>query len=277
MPSVVRPTRAAQVNRVWNLLDRNASDFDVLGAAVDSLSVPATAPFPAPIAIGLDTNALFRIVRHRNNAEIVDLLSRSRSRLVLPGQAVQEFWNNKLVAIESLGKKATDLLGNLSKEIDQIAEELDNDEELEALTVALAAFASNHKELTGGALVGAMKSMFAMLQEKSICEFVPRRRFLELGNTRLLTKTPPGFKDAPLLGDYYVWADFLLGLCVAGFTKPRRASPQREVVFVSEDRKFDWEVKGQPHPLLVAEIRQLVGATLRVLSVEELLTELRSR
>ena len=86
----------ARLSKLQSLLDRRIS--------IDSLSALASGIRHKPIAvaqlqdvaIGIDSSVFLKIVGHRKSADIIDYLSLQHAApLILPGQAVQEFWNNQ--------------------------------------------------------------------------------------------------------------------------------------------------------------------------------------
>ncbi len=84
--------------------------------------------------------------------------------------------------------------------------------------------------------------------------YVPRTPFFQIARARNDTMTPPGFKDSGH-GDFYLWADFLLGLLMAASNNERFT----KAVLLTMDEKPDWSRGGLAHPILVAEVEALVG------------------
>src|SRR4051812_31526924 len=53
--------------------------------------------------IAFDTNVLLRLSNHTKSADVIDFLRTSfPGKLLLPGQVIQEFWNNQLNAVETV-------------------------------------------------------------------------------------------------------------------------------------------------------------------------------
>ncbi|OBC03467.1 hypothetical protein A5784_14770 [Mycobacterium sp. 852013-50091_SCH5140682] len=95
---------------------------------------------------------------------------------------------------------------------------------------------------------------FHSLAERAVEPQFPKELIERLAHARQSTKTPPGFKDAGD-GDLYVWAEFLLGLVEA-----RDSGDKFELaVLITEDKKSDWGKGGEAHPILAAELFELVG------------------
>ena len=90
-----------------------------------------------------------------------------------------------------------------------------------------------------------------------------------MSSQRKTTRTPPGFKDEGD-GDFFVWADFLLGLLSAA-NVPDAAIVQH-VIFVTEDKKADWSLDGTAHPILTAEVKALTNASFEIWSLDKLAT-----
>jgi len=252
------------------VLDRQVASFSPLPSAIEVLSAKQrpSAQGQRPLAIGFDTNALFEIINHRQADDIVDLLNTIDIPLVLPGQCVQEFWNNKLAGITTLREKAKTKLEDLEKVISQIVDDVGLTEEVGDLRDAVEAFSKKHSELTDTRRTQAASALFAMLERRGVIAYFPRSALLETANSRMLSKAPPGFRDAPKLGDMYVWADFLLGAS-RSIGRGKKAPPSY-VAFVSIDRKPDWELNGRPHPLLSGEVSHVLKCGLDVLNVDEL-------
>lgn len=152
--------------------------------------------------------------------------------------------------------------------IEQVATEVGLTEEFQALDEAFRRFSERNGELTDLRSTQTISALFTMLEKKSVIAYFPRSALLDTANSRMLSKTPPGFRDAPKLGDVYVWADFLLGTSRAIGRAAKANSAY--VAFVSIDRKPDWELNGRPHPLLSGEVRHVLKCDLDVLDVGEL-------
>lgn len=108
-----------------------------------------------------------------------------------------------------------------------------------------------------------------LLQEKAKVPFVSRSALFQTAQARKRTKTPPGFKDTTD-GDFYVWADLLLGLAEM---KEEGAVFQR-VALVTMDKKIDWSRQGGPHPILSAEVGAICGADFETITINELAVRL---
>lgn len=214
-------------------------------------------------AVAIDSSAFLRMSKISRSEDVIDyMLSQHKAPLVLPGQVIQEFWNNQLSAIDtqavSLRKKFEELKGIASK-IDSAFEEFHSD-----MGKLLSDFEANHGYIYDESTKHTTMQTLRALEQKAIVPYVPRLRFYQMAIARKRTKTPPGFKDDGD-GDFYVWLDLLYGLMRA----KQQGAEFSHVIFVTNDVKPDWSRNGMPHPILAAEMEAAVGATLEVLKVEQ--------
>lgn len=249
------------------ILDRQTA----LGS-LDAL-VSALRPSPSTVALGrtalaLDASVFLRISGHSSSEDIVDYLStRHEAPLILPGQAIQEFWNNQLHAVDTiasgLGKRFDVLradLGKIDSNFGDYAAQID---------LLLEKFRAEHGHLYDEATIRKTLTVLEMLQKRALVPYAPRLQFSQIAIQRKKTKTPPGFKDDGD-GDFFIWVDLLKGVhqaLAAGNTFGR-------VVFVTHDRKVDWSRAGVAHPILVAEVRALAGLPFEIWNLDQLATEI---
>lgn len=257
--------------RVFGLLDRSQGFANPLFAVAASLrgdrQVDTDLSFEDLAVIGFDTNALFKMAGSAKSSLITDRLGAATVRMVLPGQVVQEFWNNKLEGLPRLSKDVSSSLQSLQEHLGQLQDDYGLELVFQDLRAKADIFASAHQGLVSTNLTTSLRSLFEMLSDKAHVSYVSRTRFAPLGEVRRLTKTPPGFKDpATTLGDFFVWADFLMSLSILG--APFRSG---YVVFVTEDRKKDWEIRGHVHPILAAEVESLTSREFVLWSVADLI------
>jgi hypothetical protein len=215
--------------------------------------------------IGLDANVVIRISQHRKT-DVIDFLgSKHSGPLVLPGQAVHEIWNNFDSFTSAFADDLEKKLGDLASVIEQ-SDASSFGSDLDAVKEEVGTFVASHPKTRVKQSYSHLESVFRMLESRATTHYVPREEFFTLADIRFRTKTPPGYKDPGQLGDFYIWSDFLYGL----FDSVDQKAPPKAVVFVTNDQKKDWVVDRQPHPLLRAEVLQLVGAELVIWSLEEL-------
>ena len=249
------------------LLDRQIR-VETLDALVSALK-PTVSSVPLErTAIGLDANVFLRIGNHAKRSDIVDYLRAEHAApLILPGQSVQEFWNNQLQAVDTvttgLKKKFEDVRKEFAK-VDQhfgaYASQIDG---------LLGQFSSEHGHMYDEATVRKTVSLLEMLQRSAIVPYAPRLMFREIAAQRKKTKTPPGFKDEGD-GDFFIWADFLKGLLQA-----RKGGQEFDrVVLLSYDQKIDWSRAGLPHPILVAEVDALLNVPFEIWTLEKLAAQI---
>lgn len=198
---------------------------------------------------------------------MIDYLGSShRSPIILPGQAVQEFWNNQLAVFDTME-------GAIKKDAEKLVKNLGGlgtefRETTEMFTKALDHLSDEHTATYSSATITSMLSLLEMLSTKAIVPFCTRSIFHTIAAERKRSKTPPGFKDQGD-GDFYVWVETMCGLLMA----KRRRIPFDSFVLVTNDKKDDWSRQGIPHPILSAEVLALVGVPFHIWPLEKLALE----
>jgi len=256
----------AAASRVLAVLNREV-DLEALGALAFALRPePSTVPLGETV-IAFDANVFLRLSNHPKGADIVDYLRTGHSApVILPGQVVQEFWNNQFTAVDSLAvgiKKRYDQLKVDVEKVDAAFGEFAS-----RFNALLDEFQGSYGYIYDEATVRRMDAFVEMLKQKAAVPFAPREMFSATALLRKKTKTPPGFKDDGD-GDFFVWADLLLGLqhaLDAGATFKR-------VVLVSQERKMDWNREGTAHPILAAEVKALTEASFEIWPIDRLARE----
>lgn len=226
---------------------------------------PQASPEPdAEIAFGFDASILLNVGKGRSGPDVVDYLGqRHTGPLIVPAQALMELWNGHVGGIHALG----DELRQRFTELTQVLEELDpqyahfRDESRRLLSDFEDRYGLIMEERTAGQLA----SLLDVFVARAVIPQLPGEPFSEIASRRQLRRIPPGFKDSTN-GDFYIWAEFLLGLLStresgATFTK---------CVLVTDDRKPDWSSKGTTHPSLRAEVEALTGAEFETWSLDKL-------
>lgn len=246
--------------KIFSVLTRN-----VEVPALDAL-IYAYKPEPRELdlvrtAVVLDSSAFLRLGQY---VDVIDYLkSRHQAPVILPGQAIQEFWNNNLNVADSISTGIEKKYEELRKEIRKVDENFqDFGDRFTALTDE---FRSSFGYAYDGSTVRRTLSLFEMLKSRAIISYVRRDKFSDLAVHRKRTKTPPGFKD-DLDGDFFVWLDMLDSLLVA----QSHQIPFDSVVLVSNDKKLDWSREGIAHPLLSAELMALIGVPFETWDVGKL-------
>jgi hypothetical protein len=130
-------------------------------------------------------------------------------------------------------------------------------------------FRAEHGHVYDQATVRKTLAFLDLLQQRASVPYTSRIKLRDVAAQRKRTKTPPGFKDEGD-GDFFIWADFLAGL--------QRASADGKkfsrAVLVTRDQKVDWSRAGIAHPILVAEVRALLGASFEIWDDEKLSEEI---
>ncbi|SEL95642.1 hypothetical protein SAMN05216382_2974 [Sphingomonas palmae] len=251
------------VAKVCDVLNR-VSDVDALGALSRAIAFDlGTSPLEHT-AIVLDANVILRLSSHPRSADIIDYLRTSfPGHLILPGQVVQEFWNNQFQVMLT---KAADIKRKFD-ELSKLIEGLDGRFEAFAhrFNETATAFSETFGYIFDDKTVNKTKLLIDLLKEKAVVPFAPRTTLASTALARKRTKTPPGFKD-DADGDFFVWSDLLLGLArISGAGKKIQ-----RVSLVTLDKKIDWSRDGVPHPILSAEVYAICGASLETLTIEVL-------
>lgn len=214
-------------------------------------------------ALGFDTNAAFRLgLNGSRGTDAVDYLrARHQGPLILPGQVLQEIWNNSLEGLDPKAKKIAKAMDALKSEASGIGQELGASGE--AVEDAVDKLVEAHGDWIDPSARATFERTLEVFLKKATVAHVPRSAFHVIAQSRHDTKTPPGFRDpASNNGDFFVWADFLLG------TLRTMTQDLEAVVFVTNDTKKDWSRNGVPHPVLVAEARAVVNRPFHLWTVE---------
>ncbi len=262
--------RDQHVTLLLDLLDRNTTldSREALFNALDPRGrIPTFAPATDDFALGFDTNAAFRLglggSRGTNAVDYLDV--RHSGPLIMPGQVLQEIWNNSLEALDPQAKRISKAMDNLKEQVSGIGQSLGDSGE--AVEVAVAELVSTHGDWIDPQVRSIFeRTMKVFLARASVAQ-VPRALFHPVATSRHNTKTPPGFRDpAGNNGDFFVWADFLLG-ALRSLTSTTEA-----VVFVTNDSKKDWSRNGTSHPVLMAEAAAVLRRPFHMLSIEQFQT-----
>ncbi|KFI82964.1 PIN-like domain-containing protein [Bifidobacterium psychraerophilum] len=245
-----------QISRVFEVLDRKVklNPLVKIKEALVSLKDESGSEINVrneSTVFGFDTNALVNIGNQAKSDDIIDFLKRQKN-VVIPGQVIQETWNviNKRTQNQNLNN-----IKKMQKEdVESIRNLLGDDKSRHAseLLQELRNLYEEYQPQTDTKYLNSLISTISSLEATAICPFVPRDSFLQLAEARNKTNTPPGFRDTDKNhGDYFVWADFLLGVYILD-------NPSIEnIVLVTNDTKNDWSTKGVTHPILGAEVEAL--------------------
>ena len=258
-----KPLNEDSQTAVFRILNRE-SHIEALDALVAALDPPVNNGPVSSAAIAIDTNVFLRIASHSRSEDIIDyLVSNHKAPIILPGQVIQEFWNNQLAAVDTVAKKLSNDFNNFKKSVQSINDEFGSfSEEIGSL---LDNFHDIHGHVYEAETVIKTRKMLDALRGRALVPFVNRTRFQALADHRHQTKTPPGFQDARN-GDFFVWADFLLGLRVAN----AEGFKYEHSVFVTNEKKVDWIRNSVAHPVLSAEAAAVSGVSFTIWSLDQL-------
>lgn len=250
----VRSLHESFISQLEDVLDRKIpfQSLDFLISAMDQKE-PFEFPNRETVAIGIDASAFLKLATNKNSADIIDYLqTQHKGPIILPGQAIQEFWNNHLTAIQTLSSKLQNKLDTFKKDILDLSSDFGDFSE--GMQDLVDNFKSEHGYIYDQKSVRSISSMLTALKEKACVPYVPRSRFQNIARSRKLTKTPPGFQDEGD-GDFFIWVEFLYGLLKAKSEKVEFT----HAILLTFDKKKDWSRGTIGHPILSAEMQLLIG------------------
>lgn len=252
----------AIVGRMTAVFDRRV-EVPALEALVSALKDDNGSANLDGAAIAIDANAVLRIPQHRKSSDIVDYLSVQHSGpIVLPGQVIQEYWNNQLAAVDTVS-------AGMQKKFNAFEREVERYNQTPSVAFGkikegLEAFKDDNSELFHPDTVHKTLTFLETLSEKAIVPFAPRMAFHLAAEHRKRVKTPPGFRDDGD-GDFYVWVDLLFGL----LSLPETVEVPSNLILVSNDGKIDWCREGEAHPILCAEAKSLLGIDFEIWTLDK--------
>lgn len=237
--------------------------IDGLLYSLDRLRQSSQAPSTdiSNIAFGIDTNVLIKIAKDDTISELMTSYFGNKHTIpvVIPGQTVQEFWNNMASFMETAS-------GKLARAFDQFKAvvgetKVDFKNHIEDIEQSLRKFENEYKGIYGESVLDNVRKILTELKDCAVVSYCPRDVFYNISVHRKNTKTPPGFKDHYKNdGDFFVWVDFLYGL-----RKLQDSECSFEkVVFVTDDSKIDWVFGNAEHPILVLEVCSILGASFEI-------------
>ncbi len=238
---------------------RSIPALDALTKALGTASLPTNL---SNCAIALDSSVFLRLAGHEKSADVIDYLNAQHSAgIVLPGQSVQEFWNNRYNVVPSLAKNLRSSFDAFSSKIDELDGDFGNYKA--KFQELISEFENEHGHVFDEQTVAKTFKMLEGLKAKAVVPYVNRDIFQRFTAHRQSTKTPPGFRDkSGNDGDFFVWLDTLRGAQLI----VRSGNPEW-LVFVTNDGKDDWSRDGMPHPVLAAELRAICGLDLCIVDL----------
>jgi hypothetical protein len=271
-------------------------DDDFLGFRIPSDEELDTAVREAVVAI--DANVLLNLYRYRGQTtrDLLKVLKRLADRLVVPHQAVREFWRHRQRAPASPTPANRDVVERITKATRAMTQALDtwakqvglDASELLALVDRVESFADELRDELAvvqehdGAEAGEGDWILQELEQlldgrvTSALDEAELQRCVAEGQRRAEAEEPPGYKDAAKdaggaaegsAGDYLVWYQAM--------THARERDS--DLLIVTADEKEDWWWRQQgapvaPRPELTLEYHTLTGRRLFLLRPPDLLT-----
>jgi hypothetical protein len=249
--------RSEILERLEELLDRKVP-IDALDALRSALDYPLQDQVELNrVALGIDSNVFMRLAANPKSADILDYLPLHGAPIILPGQAIQEFWNNRLTAVQTVSSSVKKDFDQLTKSAIKVDAQFGDFQA--NVTSMLDNFESEFGYIYDENTTNNISKMLEILEDQAHCYFVPRNRFCKFAEVRKLTMTPPGYKDSGH-GDFFIWTDFLFGLLTCVQNGGEKSTFDK-VVILTNEKKPDWSIRGTPHPILIAEIHALFGTS----------------
>ncbi|GAC49567.1 hypothetical protein GOACH_15_00590 [Gordonia aichiensis NBRC 108223] len=232
------------------------------------------------IIVGFDTNSLKRYREERLELDEVVTQIGDQVKVIIPGQSYVEYYNNHEAFSKTQLEQLTSRLSAFSKDLDGPLLELNRRgiiaaEDLHSLAASVSDFKERYNPGSTRDNINRTLEVLASLIDAGVeVPFCDRQLFSDVANIRLATKTPPGWADvkskgSQALGDFYCWTEFLLGL-LQSQEVASTDDAKRLAIFVSGDRKSDWNMSDFAHPYLAAECLSATGFRLSKLEPHEL-------
>lgn len=242
--------------------ERPINALDALAKALGTATIPVDL---SKCAVALDSSVFLRLASHDKAADVIDYLNgRHASGFIIPGQSIQEFWNNKYNVVPSLARKLQASFEAFCKQIEELDGEF-SDFTCRFQTI-ISDFEVEHGHVFDEQTIAKTFRMLDALQAKAEVPYVNREKYQSFALHRQNTKTPPGFRDkAGNDGDFFVWLDALRGVQII-----RKSGARPEwLVFVTNDKKEDWSRDGMAHPLLTAELQAACAMRLCIVDLDK--------
>ncbi len=249
------------LEKILRVLNRDLS-IEALPSLVSAVKNSPRSATLASSAIIVDANAILRIPSHQKSADLIDYITAIHTGpVVVPGQVVQEFWNNQASVATTIYNKIQQKHLDLNKEVEKAKGAgltATND-----ISTAVAAFREDNEHIFDPELVTKTAQFLEKLTNKVLVPYAPRTGLDTIAAYRKLSKTPPGFKDDGD-GDFLVWVDALFGL----FRERLKGRNFSSVILLSNDKKIDWCRGHVAHPILHAEMKAILTAHFEVWTLD---------
>jgi len=266
---MLRPS--SDIKKIAQVLNRD-KPINAIEFLIKSYQV--TGPSPEfqkdKLAIGFDTNSFLRVAGSHGADDVIDYLrDHHKGPLIIPGQAIQEFWKNDYETVRKVGDQLNKKFDEFRSSVSRISD--DFGDYARDIQEKLESFDEEHGNIYETDSLSKTLDWLESVKEKAIVPFAPRAYFADIAVVRKRTKTPPGFKDKINEdGDFYIWVDFLLGLHMAKKTKSFT-----HAVLVTNEKKPDWNRNGMVHPILAAEVHALFGIGFETWDINKLVRYVR--
>ena len=246
--------------------------IDSLSMLINGISLPQQDELDiGKSAIGIDTNVILRLAGSKESMNVIDYLDQKfQGPLILSSQAIQEFWNNHLSAIQTVGKKLEKMFNDLRKEADQLGPEFESFSP--RIDTLLEEFEQQYGYIYEESTKHNVTEFLITLKKIAYLSSVNRMEFIPIAEARKKTKTPPGFCDNGH-GDFFIWLELLNGALAA----LEEGSEFDRLIFVTDDVKKDWSRNGVAHPVLVAEVSKLLDKPFVILNSKQFIDAIRSQ
>jgi hypothetical protein len=279
---------------VQNLPTHGLYDGDFVGYKIASSAEIDAALREAVVAV--DASVLLDLYRFRpkTSRDLIKILRRVGDRLIVPHQALREFWRRRQRVQDSPGgatKTATEALDSAGQSIRKALDAwaravgVDEDEVSDLIASVNDSLGALKGELHNVSLdTSAERSGDPILEQLEeilagrVTPGLPPEQWAECvaeANRRIEAKEPPGYMDADKqrgdlpeggAGDYLVWYEATL------YAKELT----RDLLIVTRDQKEDWWWRQQadfigPRPELTLEYHRLTGRRLFLMRPTDLL------
>lgn len=213
-------------------------------------------------AIAIDSNVFLNLSGKREFTDALDFLdSQHTGVLILPGQSLQEFWNNHLNAVQTVTVSLKKKLDDFSDELMAVDDEFG--ETVPEIKRLLDELNERRGHIYSREVSERTLNMIERFKARALIPYADRSKYVSLASHRKITKTPPGFKDGGD-GDFFIWVDMLTGLYQAKLD----GKEYKRVALVTDDKKADWSRNGTAHPILTAEVQALLGVPFVIWSLK---------
>jgi hypothetical protein len=233
-----------------------------------------------------DANVLLHIYKYTPSTrrQFFGILKKLRDRIWIPHQAAYEYNRRRLDVIRAQReayKVVEVLLTKLAQQVDTSLEPYERHAVLQTGRTARTIKAAIEKEKQKARALAQkhpdsleqdpIRDQLEALFTGRIGEpFPPEQQDLlyQRATTRQALNIPPGYKDAPQIGDIVIWYQLL----------EHARSTRVPIVFVTDDAKEDWWLQNPfgPRPELIQEMHDVAGVSFYMLLGDQFLNKIRT-